>query len=91
MATSAGTHVRGWRRARRPVGSSPIKSFLVPSRVPARFLGNLTIPRSVTGATTRFNKLYASGHGLNATANRFILGGQMAAKDVVPRRGGQTV
>jgi len=60
------------------VGSGPVKSFLFPSRAPAGFLGNMTVPQKVTGSTTGFNKVHVSGPGLNTTANRFILGGQLA-------------
>jgi hypothetical protein len=61
------------------VGRGPVKTFLVPSRAPRGFLGNLAVAQTVTGSPTGFNKVHVSGPGLNATSNRFVLGGQLAA------------
>ena len=61
------------------VGSGPVKSFLFSARAPRGFLGDLTIPQTVTGSTNGFNKVTVTGPGANFRSNRFVLGGQLAA------------
>jgi hypothetical protein len=61
------------------VAQGPVESLLFPSRAPRGFLGNLTVPQTVTGSPSGFNRVVVTGPGLTARANRFVLGGQLAA------------